>query len=171
MSYGWLRWTANPTPTQPDGSLNPFIEEIQTDFGQHLDEKANVLNIPTDHVKTIREVLFGDKDPGEFLHEAWKEFQRKEGRLVPYSMFHATAKAPISLGSVIKDIPVHMQETYNAIPKTMGMKDSTYHKDQDVKEAAYHHLQVSSDATPVKTIVGRVEKKAVERNNLRKTVW
>lgn len=160
-TVGWVRYTGDlrnqvqgvprrPSSTSPMrlsdffawASSSPaadpkFVDEFQTDLGQHLKDA----DMPPHHLEAIKQIVFGGKHPGEFLHEAFKEFARTQGHTGPYMTHDTSSKAKISLGRPDEAPPVHMIETYHNTPKKLGMQPAKWAEQGLEPHVKYPHLK------------------------------
>lgn len=111
--------------------------EVAKQLGQKEFDRVNA-QYPAEHQKKINQILFGKKHSSEVLLEAFHQHLRDEGWAGTKIAIHSVhSKAPISLnakrgpdGKVDKTtLPGHFIEGYENVPKSMGMRESTYHKD------------------------------------------
>jgi 8-oxo-dGTP pyrophosphatase MutT (NUDIX family) len=118
---GWVRWTGDPKE-------GVFIDEAQSDFGQHwkkigyshgksqalkrgnseeqahqkgLEAQAKVdAEFPPAEREKIQDILFGKAHPNEVLTEAFHQYLRDQGHHnTPVHVHSVESKAPISLGT------------------------------------------------------------------------
>lgn len=140
---GWVRYTK-----KPDGI---FIDEIQSDLGSSVVRKARSITqkqvqageitqheadgrvakeeamMPEEHYKKIKDIIFGGKEAGEVLHEAFNQHLRDTGHAgTPVHIWSAKGKAKIAGQSDESSLPVHMTETYDKQPKAMGYVPAKY---------------------------------------------
>ena len=169
-TIGWVRYTGTP-------KTGFHIDEIQSDFGQRLDKlasdqaKAHGKNpqeaisatnkeFNPEHLKTIRNILFGGNHASEVLRESFIQHQRDKGNYdTPVSIFDSEPKAQISGLDPNKDLPVHMKEGYRELPKKAGFTPSQYGQlktqtNKNFKGAPTHSEKVrkeedDQDKTPV----------------------
>jgi hypothetical protein len=143
-TVGWVRYTKGD-----DGGIH--IDEIQSDFGQSFvkqasnqikqalqngqitQEQAQAAQAnahqkwPEEHFTHIKSILFGDRHPNEILHEAFLQHMRNQGHTgSKIHMWQAKPKANLSGMSEQKQLPGHMQFTYDQHPKKMGYKPAQY---------------------------------------------
>lgn len=131
MTLGWVRYTgaagmeiskANKRiiEAQPDATI--FTDELQSDL------MKGVNRLKPEKAKKLNEILFGGTHPSELLYEAFHEMARKSGLTGKIVRVHSSeSKAPISLDSKDKAVPVHFNRTYEDMPKKkLNAEPSTY---------------------------------------------
>jgi hypothetical protein len=147
-TVGWVRYTGTP-------KKGIHIDEIQSDFqnaladrlkgeaissyGQHesgesvitaaYERGASIQN--PQHHPTIRQILFGNKEPTEVLHEAFLQYLRDRGHhkaVVHMPSSEMTHQKLQDEGHIRKGrpIPAHMVHTYDSMPKKAGYQDAEY---------------------------------------------
>lgn len=151
---GWIRYTGDKSGVH--------LDELQSDFGrpwpgmlaeaarrgdfgdvipEHeipgwIDSISRQHHLEEDKRKLIQKILFGNKHPGEFLHEAFNAWARGPGELTgaPVHVWQPEAKLwianrdedPRGHFNQSRPIPGHMQVTYRDVPVKRGMAEGKY---------------------------------------------
>jgi hypothetical protein len=139
---GWVRYTK--------GKDGIFVDEIQSDVGSSLVRKTRAIankqvaagqltqaaadakikqagaQFPEDHYNKIKDIVFGGKESGEVLHEAFHQHLRDKGMAgTPIHIWSSQGKGKMSLQEN-QPVPAHMIETYDKHPKKMGYVPAKY---------------------------------------------
>jgi hypothetical protein len=84
-------------------------------------------HFPEGHFQKIREILFGQNDPNQMIHEAFLQHQRNQGKAdKKIQMWTPESKGKMALVRPDEPVPGHMMMTYGQQPKKMGYKPTTY---------------------------------------------
>lgn len=125
-----------------DQTLTPeeqvHIDNHATNARQYLDN-----HYPPEHFDAIKKIVFGDRNPTELLHETFHQWARDSGFAgVPIAIHSPESKKAVVVDSshMAPDdpVPAHFLDTYNKIPRSMGMAQRTYGKEGTTETA--HHL-------------------------------
>jgi hypothetical protein len=109
-SLGWVRSTRGK-----DG--HTFVDEIQSDSGQVWGKHAR-----------LKEILFGGRNPEEFLHDAFLERMRQDPKNVGKEVHTWTPEGKVKyiMGDKNRPTPPWVGDVYGAIPKKAGYVPAKY---------------------------------------------
>lgn len=125
-TIGWVRYTKSKDGTQ--------IDEVQSDLGQglvkqlkNMKEDNPDINIDPEKVNEINHVIFKGKHPSELIHESFLQAMRDRGE--DGKDIHIWGKEPKAALAGMRDdeqLPAHMIEGYEKIPKKLGYQEGKY---------------------------------------------
>ena len=126
-TIGWARYTRGK-----DGGTH--VDEIQSDLGQglvkqikNMKESGQAIDIDPEKVNELNKIIFKDKHPSELVHEAFLQAMRDKGRVGnEIHIWGKDQRAKMSDLNTRKELPAHITEGYEKIPKKLGYQEGEY---------------------------------------------